>query len=108
MTLGMVRNYDDLKAILRARAEALDVSRETIDELAGFSPGYAGRLLGPGADRRLGPATLAAMLGALGIKLIAVEDPEALAKYTARAKRRVAGKSRLENHARRDAVVVGA
>jgi hypothetical protein len=36
-TLGIVRSYDELRLALRARAGALEMSRETIDHIAGLA-----------------------------------------------------------------------
>jgi hypothetical protein len=87
--LATVRTYDELNAALRARADALDISRETIDAISGLQNGYAGKLLAPIPIRTLSRVSLGAMLGALGLKLIVVEDVETLQKIEKRlAKRR--------------------
>jgi hypothetical protein len=75
-----VRDYDDLHRICRARVEKLDVSRLTVDDAAGFTSGHAAKILAEKPARRLGPVTMGLMLRALGIKLVAVEDAEALAR----------------------------
>lgn len=85
---GEIRGYDDMHGILRRVAELRNISREAIDELAGLPKGYAGKILSEVPLRRLGPDTLGPMLGAIGVKLIAVDDPEAMRKYTARAETR--------------------
>jgi hypothetical protein len=36
-----IRGYEDLHHALRARAETLDLSRETIDSISGVSQGYS-------------------------------------------------------------------
>jgi hypothetical protein len=86
--LGIVRHYDDLHRICRARAESLDVSRSTIDEAGGFTPGYAGKLLSPRPIKHLSYLSLGLMLGALGLKLLVVEDSEALARVQRRLVKR--------------------
>ena len=79
--LGMVRSYDDLVQVLRDRADELNVSRLTIDDAAGLSLGHASRLLSPRPRQKiLGQVSLGLVLGALGVKLMAVEDREALAR----------------------------
>jgi hypothetical protein len=89
-TLGVVRSYDDLHAALRARAEHLNISRETIDEIAGFQPFYAAKLLAPKPHRKLGKMSFSAMLGALGCRLLLVEEePETLEKLRERWVQRV-------------------
>ena len=63
--IGVVTSYSDLHAILRQRAEALNVSRLTIDDIAGLQSGYAAKLLQPRPKNQLGPMSLGAVLGAL-------------------------------------------
>lgn len=87
-TLGTVRDYSDLRAVLRKVAELRNISREEIDRLAGWPTGFAGKVLANEPTRNLGPNTIAGGLGALGVMLIAVDDPAALAKFTARAEQR--------------------
>lgn len=89
--LGTVSSYSDLHDIMRARADQLEVTRETIDAVAGLQPGYAAKLLAPKPIKKMGDLTLGLMLPALGIKLIVVEDSEALEKVRSRlVKREVA------------------
>lgn len=79
--LAIIRGYDDLHAALRARAEELLLSRQTVDEVAGLTAGYAAKLLAPKPMKILGPMSFGSLLGALGLKLVVVEDAEAMAKY---------------------------
>lgn len=72
--LAEIRNYDELNAALRKRADDLNVSRETIDAVSGLQSGYAAKLLAPVPIRTLSRMSLGAMLGALGLKLLVVED----------------------------------
>ena len=76
--LAEVRSYEDLQRALRERADALNVSRLTIDDASGLQSGYSAKLLAVRPSKRLGPATLPLLLGALGLKLLVVEDLEAL------------------------------
>jgi hypothetical protein len=85
-----VTDYDSLVTAMRLRAEQLQICRQNIDEIAGWADRLAVKLLSPPpiktqredgsrlSARRLGPGTLGPMLAALGMKLIAVEDPETL------------------------------
>jgi hypothetical protein len=84
ISLGTVTDYAGLLTVLRQRADALRVSRETIDELAGFTTGYAGKLLALGCPKFLGEKSFGPLLEVLGIKLAVLEDPVALAKYEKR------------------------
>lgn len=76
-----IKCYEDLHAGLRWRAETLNISRLVIDEIGGLQSGYSGKLLAPDPIKNLGPKTLGGMLRALGLKLVAVEDPEALREF---------------------------
>lgn len=85
---------DDLPALqraLRERAEALDISRERIDELAGITKGYAAKLLCAPPMRFLGVNYMFPMLGALGLSLALVEGDQ---RYAKRADRRKPGGQR--------------
>lgn len=83
-----IRSYDDLQLALRRRADELGISRLEIDRIAGLPTGYAAKVLCDPPVRRMSVAQIAAFLGALGLKLEAVSDEDALAKYTARADKR--------------------
>jgi hypothetical protein len=52
--LAEVRSWSDLHDALRRRAESLDVSRATLDEVSGLCGGYSAKLLAPVPIRRLG------------------------------------------------------
>jgi hypothetical protein len=71
-TLGVIRSYDDLHVALRARAEQLNISRETINEISGMH--HAAKLLAPKPHRNLGKMSFTALLGALGCRLLLVEE----------------------------------
>lgn len=76
--LAKVRTYEDLHDAMRARAEALQISRVQLDEIAGTQPGYIAKLLAPKPIRKLGPMSLTAILGALALELWVVGDDRAL------------------------------
>jgi hypothetical protein len=82
--LGEFRDYNGLHLILRKRADELSLSRTSIDDLAGLQDGYSSKLLAPNPGKRLGPLTIGLLLPALGMKLVAVEDEEALVKIRSR------------------------
>jgi hypothetical protein len=84
--LGIVTNYQDLHAIMRARAEELEISRENLDDWLGVQSGYSSKLLAPSPSKKLGASTFAIMLPGLAIKLLAVEDDEMLARIKANSK----------------------
>ena len=79
--LAEIRDYGDLHKCLRQVAVDREITREGIDAVAGLQAGYASKILAPSPMKRLGPASMGAVLGALGLKLLAVVDEEAVAKY---------------------------
>jgi hypothetical protein len=76
----MISSYDDLISAFRERVDGLNISRHELDHLAGLTLGHSGKLLGQAQVKRFGSVTLGLMLGAIGCKLILVEDPEQTAK----------------------------
>jgi len=56
--------------------------------------GYASTLLAPRPRKRIGPMSLGALLGALGLALVVVEDAAALARVRSRLVPRRAGRRR--------------
>jgi hypothetical protein len=86
--LATVRDYDELIAAIRARRDELEVTHETIGEVAGIASGHASKLLCDPPMKRMGIISLGAVLGALGLKLIVVEDEEALARVRRRLVKR--------------------
>jgi len=79
-TLATVRDYDQLQQAMRARADDLNINRETIDELAYLPRGYAGKVLCKNPSRRIGPNLIGDFLRTLGLKLLVVEDADGLAR----------------------------
>lgn len=90
MTPIDVRDYDQLIAALRARVAELGVSLETVEGVAGLPERYAIKLLAPIPVKGVGRASLGPMLGALGLKIVVVEDAEALARVARRLVRKEA------------------
>lgn len=86
--LAVVRSYAELHAAIRARVEELDVSRLCLDDAAGFTGGYASKLLAPRPTKLMGKMSLGIMLGALGLALVVVEDPVALARIKPKLQKR--------------------
>ena len=72
----------------RERVDETDISRHKLDYQAGLAIGHAGKLLGLKQVKRFGSIKLGPMLGAIGCKLVLVEDAEQTAKILKRAKRR--------------------
>jgi hypothetical protein len=82
--LAVVSNYLALIAALRARVLELGVSYATVDTIAGWTEGYASKVLAPEpsvgskSKRAMGPMSFDAMLGTLAVKLAVLPDPEQL------------------------------
>jgi hypothetical protein len=82
-----LQDYRGLVETCRQRADELSLSRLELDRLAGLPEGYSGKLLGSGKGlkpKRMWPASLEAILGTLGLKLIVVEDETAAARTLTR------------------------
>ena len=86
--LGRIGSYEDLIRVLRVRCDQFDIAYSTLDEIAGLSAGLSGQFLAPHSSRVMGCRNLAAILGALGIVLVAQEDPEALARALPKMRKR--------------------
>jgi hypothetical protein len=71
-----IRSMPELIEALRARRDALNISHETIDSIAGLQSGYTSKLLAPKPIKNLGPMSFGSLLGALGLAVVVVEDPE--------------------------------
>lgn len=76
--LASVSDYAGLVDALRDRKESLGLTDRAIEEIAGFHGGYAGKLLGEMHVRTFGQMSLGAILGALGLRIVLVEDATAL------------------------------
>lgn len=95
--LAFVKDYDGLIEALKRRACELDLTNQTIDELAGLQSGYTGKLFGPRQGRSLGGVSFGLMLQTLGVGVVLVEDPEALARIAARYEKRKVAPRMLPN-----------
>jgi hypothetical protein len=74
--IAICRSLPEIQAAMRARADALQLSRETIDGLSGLASGYSSKLLSPNPSRRLGQVSFPLMLGALGLSIALVDAQE--------------------------------
>jgi hypothetical protein len=86
--LARFTDYQGLWLACRARLEELEMTRESLDALAGWPDRYAGKLFGGAQRKKLGIMSLGATVGATGTYLLLVEDPEATRKILARCKKR--------------------
>jgi hypothetical protein len=74
MTAKVITSLTDLLAALRDRRDELNISHEVIDDIAGFQSGYTSKLLAPRPSKNLGYMSLGAVMCALGVGLVLVED----------------------------------
>jgi hypothetical protein len=81
---GEVTCHDQLVDALRARKEHLGLSNAFVDDLIMLAGGHTDKLLGPARKRGLSPFTLDAMLTALALKLVVVQDDEQADRMRAR------------------------
>jgi hypothetical protein len=73
---------------IRARVDALGITRIELDHLSGNQEGFSGKLLGAKQVKKFGKNSLGQTVGATGTYLLLVEDPEETAKIMARCKLR--------------------
>jgi len=79
-----IRSMDELIAALRARLIELQLTHSTVDGIAGLQDGYTSKLLAPKPIKNLGPVSFEALLGALGVAVVVVEDPEQIKRVEGR------------------------
>jgi hypothetical protein len=84
-----IRSMPELLNALRARRDELELTHETIDAISGLQPGYTSKLLAPKPIKNLGPLSFESLLGALGIGIVVVEDPEQRKLVESRWQKRV-------------------
>ena len=77
-----IRSMPDLIQALRSRARELELTHETIDAVAGLQSGYTSKLLAPTPMKNLGPMSFESLLGALGVAVVVVEDPDQVARVS--------------------------
>jgi hypothetical protein len=83
-----IRSMPELVDAIRARRDELNISHETIDNIAGLQSGYTSKLLGPIQLKGFSHMSLGAVLGALAMGLMPVEDVEQRAKVEGRWQKR--------------------
>ena len=82
--MAVIHDYDSLHKALRERKAELEITFNTLDEVAGFTSGHASKLLAPRPLKNIGGTTLGLMLQGLGVQLIMEEDPEAMERISAK------------------------
>jgi hypothetical protein len=70
----MIRSMEDLLAALRTRRDELQLTHETIDDVAGWPSGYAGKLLAPEPIKNLGWLSFGLALDSMGVALVMIEN----------------------------------
>jgi hypothetical protein len=98
--LAIAQDYVGLHAAFRQYVEMINVSRETIDDSAGWADGYASKALAPFPMRMLGRETLGPFLQGTGLVLIVAQDIDAFNRRRARLPERQENQVRLGNKSR--------
>jgi hypothetical protein len=99
-----VQDYVGLRDAVRARVEQLNISRACLDNVAGLPSGLAGKLLSQGESKdvkRFGLLSLGLVLQATGLKMLLVDDRDALAKVQPMFEERDISNVRLNNDCRK-------
>jgi len=82
--LAEFTDYDGFRRGLSAVREQRDISLERLEEIAGAPKGYLGKVLSGTHSRHMGVQSLAWLIGALGVKCVIVDDPQAYARLKSR------------------------
>ena len=82
--IAVVSDYLSLIAAFRRRIAELGITYESLDALAGWTESYASKLLASEPAKGLGPMSFDAILGAMAVKLVMVDDPEARTRIETR------------------------
>jgi hypothetical protein len=72
-------SYDEIVDLLDRVRIARGLSFERLDELSGLASDHAQKALGPARAKSLSPMLIDALLPTLGVRLVAIDDPEAIA-----------------------------
>jgi hypothetical protein len=89
--VASVSHHHELLRAIRDRVAELGITHETLDAVAGLQSDYASKLLADPPLKHANPYIQFILFQALGMKLQAVEDPEAFARVRSRlVKREVA------------------
>ncbi|WP_154072353.1 hypothetical protein [Bradyrhizobium erythrophlei] len=80
----IIADYPELVEAFRERLDEMGMTRQELDHQAGLPDRYAGKILGRGRVRALGLRSLGPVLGALGFRLLLIDDTAQTAKIMAR------------------------
>jgi hypothetical protein len=72
-----IRTSDDIRKILCQRKADLNLSDALLERYAGLTEGHVSKIFPLNPRKQIGLKTLPLLLGALGLRLVAIEDPEA-------------------------------
>src|SRR5689334_17284842 len=75
---GEANDYDGLVRAIRSGVDFRQLSRETLDSISGLHGGYSAKLLTIPPMRGIGPASAGPLLQSAALKILVVEDPDAL------------------------------
>lgn len=76
--------FDGIIDLLGDVREARGLSCQRVDEIIGVTGGLTNKILGPRREKGLSPMMLDGFLTTFAIKLVAVDDPEAIARMAGR------------------------
>lgn len=93
--LAVIHDYDGLLRALRARVVELDTTMEAVDAVAGLPVRYSSKLLASVPIRGLSRMSFGAILGAMGVALIMIEDLSAFEKI----RKRLVARTNRRGHA---------
>lgn len=79
--IAVISNSDAMVAAFRARIAELNITYSTANVAAGLPDRYVEKLLCDPPVKGLGWIAMAGLLGALGLRLELVEDPDAIARF---------------------------
>lgn len=93
--IAIARDFGEIHAALRSYIEQVNVSRISLDDLAGWPSGYSGKVLAPRPIKPLTSKGLGELMQATGLVLIVAQDVEAFARRQHRLTPRHEGQVRL-------------
>lgn len=82
--IGIAGDYLGLIRLFRVRLLDLDINYATLDEIAGWAERYASKLLGEEPAKSLGQMSFDAIMGAMGVRLVMIEDKAATVRIRQR------------------------
>jgi hypothetical protein len=96
--IAELRNYEDLVVALGGMVSERQISLSDLDELSGLQAGYNGKCLGQARVKKYGPMSMWLVMQTLGVRLVMIEDAEALAAMQERYTKKDVQQSRPQNH----------